>query len=108
MNDILLKMKKGRPKTAPSNAFQLLLVAVECSAPMRSPQIDGDEEEEPHDVNKVPIPSGKFKTEMLLRREMSPRSAQQTDRQKDRTDDHMEPVKARRHEQGCAVDVAPE
>ena len=83
-------------------------MAVERCTPMRSPQIDGDEEEEPYHVNEMPVPSSKFETKMLLRREMTSRGAQQAHSQEDRSDDHMEAVKAGRHEEGRAVNIAAE
>ena len=83
-------------------------MAVERSTPIRSPKIDGDEEEEPHNVNEVPVPSSKFETEMLLRREMTSRGAQQAHCQEDRSDDHMESVKSGRHEEGRTINMTAE
>lgn len=37
----------------------------------RTPDVNASEQEQPHDVNEVPIPSCGLETEMLLRREMT-------------------------------------
>mgnify|MGYP000442048700 CR=1 FL=1 len=45
----------------------------------------------------MPIPGSRFKTKMLLWREMSLIGARQTDDQEDRTDENVKAVEARRH-----------
>ena len=47
--------------------------AVDLTAPA-TPDIDGEEEEEPDDVHEMPVPGGGFEAEMLVRREV-PRTA---------------------------------
>src|SRR3546814_16040339 len=44
-----------------------------CSSDLApaAPDIDDDEEEQPHVVDEVPVPGGGFETEMLLRAEMT-------------------------------------
>jgi hypothetical protein len=37
----------------------------------RPPNININEEEYPNDINKMPIPGGRFKTNMVIRFEMS-------------------------------------
>src|SRR3974377_1843727 len=37
----------------------------------RPPHIDAGEQEQPHDVDEVPVPGGEFEAEVLLRREMA-------------------------------------
>src|SRR3546814_8295267 len=46
-----------------------------------APDIDDDEEEQPHDVNEVPVPGRRLEAEMLLRREMALVGAHQADDQ---------------------------
>ena len=62
-----------------------------------SPDINAGEQEQPDDVDKMPIPGCCFKTEMLLGREVALDRSKQTDNQEYRTDDHMGTMKARRH-----------
>src|SRR5258705_13615848 len=54
----------------------------------------------------MPVPGGELEAEMLRRYEMTEISADQADDQKRRADDHMRAVKAGRHEEGGAIDVA--
>src|SRR5882672_6959953 len=37
----------------------------------RSPDIDAGEQEQPHHVDEVPVPSGEFEAEMVRRREVA-------------------------------------
>ena len=62
-----------------------------------APDIDAGEQKQPHHVDEVPVPGGEFKSEMLRRLELSSDSAEQTNDQKDRTDDHMGAVESGRH-----------
>src|SRR6476619_3652890 len=72
------------------------------------PDIDADEQEEPHHVNEVPVPGGEFEAEMLPRGEVAPIGPQQADDEEDRADDDVGAMEAGRHEEGGAVDVALE
>src|SRR5689334_22807749 len=72
----------------------------------RAPHIDAGEEEQPDDVDEMPVPGGSLKAEMLLGAEMTAERAEQADDQEQRSDDDMEAVEARRHEEGRAIDVA--
>src|SRR3546814_13901444 len=73
-----------------------------------APDIDDDEEEQPHDVDEVPVPGGGFETEMLLRGEMTLIGAHEADDQEDRADQNVKAVEARRHKEGRAVVARPE
>src|SRR6185312_2328738 len=73
-----------------------------------TPDVNADEQEEPHHVDEMPVPGGEFETEMLRRREVAGVSAEQTHQQEDGADQHMEAVEACRHEEGRAIDVAGE
>src|SRR5579871_3723268 len=74
----------------------------------RTPHIDAGEQEQPDDVDEMPVPGGELEAEMLLRREMAGERAEQADDQEDRSDDHMRAVESGRHEEGGTVDVARE
>ena len=52
---------------------------------------------QPHDVNKVPIPSSRFEGEVMLRIEVPAHRAEQNDRQHDGTNCNVEAVKAGQH-----------
>src|SRR3546814_13857003 len=73
-----------------------------------APDIDDDEEEQPHDVDEVPIPRRGFETEMLLRGEMALIGPHEADDQEDRADQNVKAVEARRHIEGRAVVALPE
>src|SRR3546814_1982892 len=68
-----------------------------------APDIDDDEEEQPHDVDEVPIPRRGFETEMLLRGEMALIGPHEADDQEDRADQNVKAVEARRHIESRAV-----
>src|SRR3546814_4580393 len=68
-----------------------------------APDIDDDEEEQPHDVDEVPIPRRGFETEMLLRGEMARIGPHEADDQEDRADQNVKAVETRRHIEGRAV-----
>src|SRR5262249_29254275 len=65
----------------------------------RAPHIYAGKQEQPYNVNEVPVPGGKFEAEMLLRAKVAGHRAQQTDDQEDRADDDVGPVEARGHEE---------
>src|SRR4051812_39392254 len=71
-----------------------------------APDVDRREQEQPDYVDEMPIPGGSLEAEMLTRREVALVRTDEADGQKDRPDDDMEAVKARRHEEGRAVDAA--
>jgi len=64
--------KKGRPSNAglPFYGSFWFHLRVHWCAPA-TPDVNGDEEEQPDDIDKMPIPRGGLKPEMLLRREMA-------------------------------------
>src|SRR5687768_14102921 len=78
---------------------------MDCRA-RRSPDVNAGKEKQPDNIDKVPIPGGGLKTEMLLRREMAGKGTEEAYDEKNRTDDDMEPMEARGHEKGRAIDVA--
>src|SRR6266849_4482011 len=73
-----------------------------------APDIDADEQEQPHHVDEMPVPGGEFEPEMLLRGEMAGIGAGEADDQEDGADQHVEAVEAGRHEEGRAIDIAGE
>ena len=76
-----------------------------CAVP---PDIDADEQEQPHDVDEMPVPGGGLEAEVMIRLEMPEISAEQTHREEDGADDHVRAVEAGRHEEGRAIDIAGE
>ena len=56
------------------------------SAIKREDYIDKGKEEEPDNINKVPIPSRRFEAEMLLRFEPALKKAKITDQEEDSPD----------------------
>lgn len=60
-------------------------------------------QEEPDDVNEVPVPGSKFEAEMLLSAHAAHQKADQADRQEDRTDYDVRTVEAGRHEEGGTI-----
>src|SRR3546814_4241356 len=59
--------------------------------------VDEDEQEQPDDVDEVPVPGGGLEAEMLFGGEVPLHRAEQADRQEDRSDDDVEAVEAGRH-----------
>src|SRR5690349_1162033 len=53
-----------------------------------APDIDAGEEEQPHHVDEVPIPSGRFEAEVPGRDEMTLDRTEQADGEEGRADDH--------------------
>src|SRR5262245_12117647 len=49
----------------------------------RSPHIDAGEQEQPHNVDEVPVPGGSLEAEMQLRRERPVHGPDQTHREED-------------------------
>src|SRR3546814_10989685 len=76
-----------------------------CSSDLApaAPDIDDDEEEQPPDVDEVPVPGGGFETEMLLRGEMNLIGAPEADDKEDRSAQNVKAVEDRRHIEGRAV-----
>src|SRR5580700_4936524 len=70
-----------------------------------TPDIDAGEQEQPHHVDEVPVPSGEFEPQMLLRSKLARIDADQTHGEENRADDDMSAMKAGRHEESGAVDV---
>ena len=58
-----------------------------------TPDIDIDEQEEPDDVNEMPIPGGRLETHMLFRREMPTPRPEEADEQETGADKNMKAVK---------------
>src|SRR5436305_13234705 len=70
------------------------------------PPVNADKEKQPHDIDKVPVPSRRLEPEMVVRLEMPLRRAPQADREKNRADDDVKAVEAGRHKEGRRVDAA--
>ena len=74
----------------------------------RAPDVYAGEQEQPYDVDEMPVPGSKFEAEVLFRGEVASQCAEQANDQEDRADDDVGSMEARRHEEGGAVDVAAE
>src|SRR5690606_36309797 len=73
-----------------------------------TPDIDDGEQEQPDDVDEVPVPGRGLEPDVFLRREVSGIGPVEADDQEDRADDDVKAMEARRHEEVGAVDVAGE
>src|SRR6185437_15385157 len=73
-----------------------------------APPIDADEEEQPDDVDEVPVPCRRLEAEMMVRLEMAGDGAEQVHGEEARADDDMEAVETRRHEEGRGVNASGE
>ena len=73
-----------------------------------APDIDSGKEEEPDNINEVPIPSSRFKADMFLRGEMPLLHAQIANEEEDRSDHNVETMETRGKEEGREEAVATE
>src|SRR5574337_2014169 len=69
-----------------------------------TPNVDAAEQEQPHDVDKVPIPGRKLEADVMAGRELPQERPDQANGQEDHADDNVCAVEAGRHEKGRAVD----
>src|SRR6516162_11006181 len=76
--------------------------------PARTPHINAGKQEDPDDVDEMPVPRGELEAEMLRRREMSEIDTKQAHDQKRRADDDVCAMETGRHEESGAVNVAAE
>src|SRR3546814_711249 len=99
---------KGRERPIASRAKGLPLHSsgVNRRAPA-TPHINDQEQEQPDNVDKVPVPGSSFKTEVLTRCKVSLMRADQIDDQENGADQYVEAVKACRHVKGRAEVVPP-
>src|SRR5438270_12691814 len=71
-----------------------------------APDVERREQEQPHDVDEMPVPRSGLEAEVLPRREVAAVGADQADAKEDGADDDVETVEAGRHEKGRAVDAS--
>jgi len=62
-----------------------------------SPPVDGDEQEQPHHVDEVPVPGRGFKPEVMGFREVVGHQSGQTHRQEAGSNEHVESMESRGH-----------
>src|SRR4029077_18547614 len=74
----------------------------------RTPYIYAGEQKQPYHVDEVPVPGGKLKAEVLLRREVAGQPTREADNQEEGADDHGRAMEAGRHEERGAVDISAE
>lgn len=77
----------------------ILLVIVSIYMRARSKHVDEHEEHQPHHVDEVPVPRGRFKTEMVVAGEVSLGRTQPHHDQHDRAQQHVRAVEAGQHEE---------
>ena len=70
-----------------------------------TPNVNAGEQEQPDDIDKVPVPGCSFETEMVIILKVAANRPYQADEQEDRTDDHMETVEAGGHEEGRRINA---
>src|ERR1700674_2007890 len=63
--------KKGGPAAAPCSICDDQLLGAHQAAAAGAPDIDADEQEQPHHVDEVPVPGGELKAEVLGRAELT-------------------------------------
>src|SRR3954453_19670983 len=71
-----------------------------------APPVNADEQEQPDDIDEMPVPGGRLETEMMIRLEVAPGGGPQAHGEKNGPDDHMEAVKPGRHEESRGIDAA--
>src|SRR3984885_11293267 len=72
----------------------------------RSVLVDADEQEQPHDIDEVPVPGGSLEAEMPLRRELAGAGSEPADGQEAGADDDVEAVEAGGQEEHRRKDSA--
>src|SRR3546814_5530885 len=78
----------------------LLVCRQRRGSEVRTPYIDGDEQEQPHHVDEMPVPGSRLEAEVLLWREIAIVEPLQADGEEDGAHHHVKAVEAGRHEEG--------
>src|SRR5579871_4640987 len=89
-----------RPSRLAWKTLGLCAISAYADGPL-APHIDAGEQE--HHVDEMPVPGRRLEAEVACRRELAGDGAEQAHRQEDRADDHVEAMKAGRHEKGRTV-----
>src|SRR5215217_6671450 len=79
--------------------------AVRRRAPA-APDIDCGEQEQPYDIDEMPVPGGRLEAEMMLWRKIAFVGPRQADVQENRANDDVGAMEPGRHEEGRAIDIA--
>ncbi len=98
---IISSIKKSQSKRSDSFFVAGLFAA---SLQHQRGQVDQRENDDPHDINEVPVHLGGLDREMVFGGEIAAHRADQTDQQEDRADRHVQAVEARQREEGRAKD----
>src|SRR3546814_5761735 len=95
---VLHKVDKGRERPIASRAKGIPLHSsgVNRRAPA-TPHINDQEQEQPDNVDKVPVPGRSFKTEVLTRRKVSQMREDQIADQENGDDQYVEAVRSEEH-----------
>src|ERR1700693_6619055 len=80
--------------------MRLLLACRPCALE----PVHENKQQQPDNVDEMPVPRGGFEREMMLRVEMTAESPQEHDRQHDCADRHVKAVEPGQHEERRAVD----
>src|SRR5580658_2486732 len=76
---------------------------LDCRAP-GAPQVDAAEQEQPNDVDEMPVPGRELEPDVMARRKLAGPSAREANEQENHADDDVRAMKAGRHEEGRAID----
>ena len=99
-----------KPKNAPQKARLSYAIRLRVLQPtldrLTAPDVNSCEQEQPNNVNKVPVPCRRFEAQMGFLGKVAACCAHVADEQEDCSNNNVEAVEARRHKEVCAVDVA--
>src|SRR5579875_1029800 len=90
-----------------ASTIPLMADGLACRDRRLAPPVNAAEQEQPHHVHEVTIPSGGLETEVPFRREVTGKGAEETHRQKQRADDHVKAVKPGGQEKHRRINPAP-
>src|ERR1700726_2618268 len=90
----LSQNKRGGPAAAPCSICGDKLLGAHQAAAAGAPDIDADEQEQPHHVDEVPVPGGELEAEVLGRAELAGIGAYQAHDQEDGADQHVDTVRS--------------
>src|SRR6185503_9746144 len=95
--------RKTLPMVSPSehstaHSCSMLFQEIVVMAP-RSENVDDGEQQDPHDVDEVPVEAGHLEAEMLGRRVVTADRSQERDRQQRGTNQHVQAVQAGQREE---------
>ena len=69
----------------------------------RLQNVDENKQSDPDGIHEVPIPSGTFKSKVLIGLEMPAQTSDKNDGQRNRTNSNVETMESRQHEEGRSI-----